>query len=75
MLERSARWDNLDRSRPVAKTDRPRFRKARAKAEPIPPALQPVMRTELMVIVGEEGWFDRFAWRGGIGELRRGEKG
>ena len=44
-LGREARWEALEGVRAVAKTRRPRAWKARARAEPIPPALVPVMRT------------------------------
>ena len=51
MLGSSSRCDSLDRSRPVAMTDRPRFWNATASAEPMPPALQPVIKTYLGAIV------------------------
>ncbi len=42
-----SRFDILDRLRAVANTWRPRSWKASASAAPMPPALQPVMRTDL----------------------------
>jgi hypothetical protein len=47
-----SRCDILDRERAVAKTWRLRLEKEKARAEPMPPAEQPVMRTYL---VGVEG--------------------
>jgi hypothetical protein len=49
MLGRSTRCDILDREQAVAKTWRPRFWKDFAREEPMPPLLQPVMRTDFMV--------------------------
>jgi len=46
-LERYSRCDIFSRLRALAKTCRPRFWKASTSAEPIPPVLQPVIRTDL----------------------------
>lgn len=46
-LCRFARMGILDRVRAVAKTCKPRSWKASARAPPMPPSLQPVMRTDL----------------------------
>ena len=46
-LGMEARWEAFEGVRTAAKTWRPRFWKATDRAEPIPPALVPVMRTVL----------------------------
>lgn len=53
-LGRFARFRILDRVRAVAKTCNPRSWKASARAPPMPPSLQPVIRTDFggMGVVG-----------------------
>lgn len=50
---RLPRCDILERVRAVAKTWRFRFWKATAREDPMPPRLQPVMRTDFMADDGD----------------------
>lgn len=56
MLGRLDRLGILDGVRAVAKTCKPRSWKASARAPPMPPSLQPVMRTDLRAM--GLGWME-----------------
>ena len=59
-----ARWEALERVRTVAKTWKSCAAKAMARAEPIPPALQPVMST----VFGAMAWNGGSRVGGGVGD-------
>lgn len=60
---REERWDIFERGRAVAKTWRPRLEKEEPREEPIPPAVQPVMRVYLVGVDIVELELEKNGWR------------